>query len=380
MQLVSSGWQLAGVFSLLAVIVSFHLIYKHLRNYTSPALQKPIVRILIMVPIYATNSFLSLYFVRLSLWWDLARDCYEAYCIYNFFSLIVTYVAVSSAPQTVEDVLASKPSLSHPFPLCCLPKIRPGRDFLLSCYQCVLQFVFVKPSTSIAALILDGMGLYGEDLTPSKGLLWLTCIDNLSISLSLYYLVLYYLATKKELKPFDPISKFLCIKMVIFFSFWQGVAIAVLAHFHLIRGTDDMDQATEGTYLQDFLICVEMFFLSVAHHYAFPYRKFRDPKKAPFLYDRSSKRLFANPKSNITPLIQNFYNVASISDVITDTKNSFVTPLRSKKRNEDYNEGCEEELVATHTECEIFQPLKLDPDLILEHPMNAEQPKITNKN
>jgi hypothetical protein len=62
---------------------------------------------------------------------------------------------------------------------------------------------------------------------------------------------------------------------------------------------------------QDFLICIEMFILSVAHHYAFPYKKFHDPKKMPFLYDRNSKRLFANPKSNIGPLFHNFAYVHS---------------------------------------------------------------------
>lgn len=44
-------WSMAGVFSVLASILTFYLIYGHLRNYTAPRFQKPIVRILLMIPV-----------------------------------------------------------------------------------------------------------------------------------------------------------------------------------------------------------------------------------------------------------------------------------------------------------------------------------------
>jgi hypothetical protein len=44
----------------------------------------------------------------------------------------------------------------------------------------------------------------------------------------MYFLVLFYHVTKNELKPFNPMSKFLCIKLVIMFAFWQGIVMAFL--------------------------------------------------------------------------------------------------------------------------------------------------------
>lgn len=52
----------SGVFSFFAIVVSVVLIYKHLRTLTNVEEQKQIARILLMVPIYAFDSFMSLLF------------------------------------------------------------------------------------------------------------------------------------------------------------------------------------------------------------------------------------------------------------------------------------------------------------------------------
>ena len=61
----------------------------------------------------------------------------------------------------------------------------------------------------------------------SQGYIYITLVYNVSISLALYALVLFYVATKDLLKPFDPVLKFFTVKSVIFLSFWQGELIHV---------------------------------------------------------------------------------------------------------------------------------------------------------
>src|SRR5690554_2356 len=99
----------------------------------------------------------------------------------------------------------------------------------------------------------------------------------------MYSLVLFYLAAKDDLAPIKPMPKFLCIKAVIFFSFWQGVAIAIIKYFGGFEenGLWTVDDITNG--LQNFLICIEMFLISIVHIFVFGYEAFRNPNKEPFL-------------------------------------------------------------------------------------------------
>ncbi|KAN0022670.1 hypothetical protein ACTFIU_004871 [Dictyostelium citrinum] len=342
-------WIVAGICSGVAILLSFYLIYKHLRNYTNPELQKYIVRILIMVPIYSVDSWLSLRFIELSLYFDVVRDTYEAYVLYCFFSLIVAYI---EKDFDLVDLLHSKEPLPHPFPLTCLPKIKLDRGFLTNCKRFVLQFVFIKPIVAIISLVLETQHKYGEGkFQVGTGYVWLTVVENISVGLSLYFLVLYYKAMEEELKPFKPLGKFLCIKSILFFSFWQSIAISFLVYFGVISPMGSWSVDNISSALQDFITCVEMVILAICHHFFFNYQEFRDPHKVPFIYDKNTKTFFNNPKTHITPIIKNFFtNVTNISDVISDTRETFILPLLSPDHHQTIIKKKDEETVLLEPE------------------------------
>lgn len=54
---------------------------------------RSIIRVLFMIPIYATVSFLSFFFYRHSVYYAVIRDCYEAFAIASFFALLCHYIA-----------------------------------------------------------------------------------------------------------------------------------------------------------------------------------------------------------------------------------------------------------------------------------------------
>ena len=91
---------------------------------------------------------------------------------------------------------------------------------------------------------------------------------------ALYVLVKLYFAVETDLKrPINwrPVGKFLCIKGVIFFTWWQGVGIGVLKSYHVIddKGSWAAEDVADG--LQDYLICIEMLGFAIAHMYTYSY-------------------------------------------------------------------------------------------------------------
>lgn len=58
-------------------------------------------------------------------------------------------------------------------------------------------------------------------------------------------------ACKAELAPIRPLAKFLCIKGVVFFTYWQGIGIAMAQSAGLIKARDkwttyDTDDVAAG--------------------------------------------------------------------------------------------------------------------------------------
>lgn len=62
----------------------------------------------------------------------------------------------------------------------------------------------------------------------TSGYLYVTIIYNISVSLALYALFLFYFATRELLSPYSPVLKFFMVKSVIFLSFWQGELLSPL--------------------------------------------------------------------------------------------------------------------------------------------------------
>ena len=76
---------------------------------------------------------------------------------------------------------------------------------------------------SLVTLVLQAFDKYeDEDFSVTGGYLYLTLIYNVSVSVALYGLFLFYEATKHILAKYEPVLKFLTIKSVIFLTFWQG--------------------------------------------------------------------------------------------------------------------------------------------------------------
>lgn len=147
-----------------------------------------------------------------------------AFVIYNFLSLCYEYLG---GEGNIMSEIRGKPIKSScMYGTCCLAGKTYTIGFLRFCKQATLQFCLVKPVMAFVIIFLQSSGHYHDgDWSANTGYIYITIIYNVSVSLALYGLYLFYFATRDLLTPFDPVLKFCTIKSVIFLSFWQGKVI-----------------------------------------------------------------------------------------------------------------------------------------------------------
>ena len=319
-----TAWIVAFVFTLLTVLYSLREIVKHLQNYTLPKLQRNICRILLMAPIYAVACFLQLRLLQQGVYIGAVRELYEAFTVYSFMHLMTDFMdELAILKKTSVVLLLNGPdgpgvtTVRHKFPVSLAesagwlsPWEMQSRDglsspFMIKAKQGVLQYVPVAVFCAVMASILEAFGGYHEaKISLRYGWFYLCFLRNFSQFVALYSLVMFYNGAKKLLQPLSPLHKFLSIKLIIFFTFWQKIILIGLKHWDLLpvhslyenefanlnttRGVGistwgdeitSQEQFTElaSAGIQNLLITIEMFIAALAHRAIFSYKDYRPP-------------------------------------------------------------------------------------------------------
>lgn len=187
---------------------------------------------------------------------------------------------------------------------------------------------------ALITIILKAVGKYNEgDLRANSGYLYVSIVYNVSICMALYCLAIFWMCVNDDLKPFRyvyrshdypyfhkalliisssplrPMPKFLCVKGILFFSFWQGIFISVLVAAGVIKKLGPYtDSEHISLALTDALVCLEMPFFAIAHQYAFSTVDFVDP------YAKYVARM---------PMGFAFRDAFGLKDVVEDCKSTF---------------------------------------------------------
>jgi len=294
----ATGYAIAGVCAVVSICVSCWNINKHLKYYTVPKLQIQIVRILLIVPIYALVSWLSMVFGHESRpYFETIRDIYEAIVIYCFLALILEYIGGELQCLTA---ISKKPSMKHPVPCCCLPRLALDVRFLRMCKQGCLQFIVSKPIMAVLSIIM-----LATDLYDSMGYtVFMLSVYNISYTIALYALLLFYLATADVITGFSPVRKFLAVKAVVFATYYQSLL------FRCIPGYSEDEIAV----LNDFILCLEMVPFAILHSRSFPWWEFQtnvhgfSPEVEP---------------EQIRGRMQNMSQVLGVRDIVRDAVHNF---------------------------------------------------------
>ncbi|KAH7631159.1 organic solute transporter Ostalpha-domain-containing protein [Sordaria sp. MPI-SDFR-AT-0083] len=278
---------IAAASVVVAVAMSFYLIMRHATNYTVPNEQKQIIRILFMVPIYACSSFLSLRFYYHAIYFQVLSDCYEAFAISSFFSLMCHYIAPDLHSQK-EYFREMQPIKDWVWPINWMAKCcgghrkgpwrtpRSGLTWFNIIWIGVYHYCFVRVAMTVAAVLSQYHGRYCESSnSPMFGHIWIVAIQSIAVTIAMYALIQFYaqLHATPQLSPQQPFLKVLAIKLVIFLSFWQSVAISVGTSetIHVIKPNSVLAYPDIKVGIPSLLLCFEMACFAILHLWAFPY-------------------------------------------------------------------------------------------------------------
>ena len=168
-------------------------------------------------------------------------------------------------------------TMTWPSPCCCLPAFTFSENFLHHIKRGTLQYVIISPLASFVAVVLGAVGHYEDGVIDwYNGYVYVALVQNVTQMVSLYCLVWFYLMAKDDLAPFKPLAKFLVVKSVVFFTFWQGIFINILTKVGVISDSGDFSATEIQLGLQDFIICIEMFFAAAVHRWTFGHETFAD--------------------------------------------------------------------------------------------------------
>ena len=263
----------ALLFTIFTWVLGFWLIVLHLRYMTVPNHQKYIIRVLLICPLYAAYSLVALILMEYQVYLLIFRDAYEAYVLWQFMALCIEYIG---GEQAVLEHLNGQPPMKLEIPLCCI-EVNHWEKFYVWVKRGILQYMVIRPLMAIVAVILEIAGYYGDGdiFNFERGFFYVVTVQNICLTISMYCLVVFYHATTDALKPYKPLLKFISIKIILFFVFWQGVAIASLMWFGWIPRTWNLEPEEFGIALQNLIVTVEMALIAILHMYAFPVDMYR---------------------------------------------------------------------------------------------------------
>lgn len=152
---------LAGIFTLLTCLISMFHMSSHLQRMNQPIIQRKIVAIIWMSPIYSITSFMTLLYPPMEGYMAIIKDFYESYCIYTFLSFLIVVLGRGSRENAVEVLAMRAHHLEQPTRLLSrwyepppeTSDVAKANAVITECQIFAMQFVFIRPLTTVMYVI-----------------------------------------------------------------------------------------------------------------------------------------------------------------------------------------------------------------------------------
>ncbi|KAL8225605.1 hypothetical protein R6Q57_018162 [Mikania cordata] len=166
----------ASICVLVALFLSTYLILEHLAAYNQPEEQKFLIGLVMMIPVYSLESFLSLLDTDAAFNYEIIRDWYEAFALYCFARYLIACIGgedstiefmesnslISHSIPLIEESYTYG-IVEHPFPLSCfLREWYLGPEFYQAVKIGIVQYMILKLVCAPLAMVFHFFGVYGK--------------------------------------------------------------------------------------------------------------------------------------------------------------------------------------------------------------------------
>merc|ERR1712194_787888 len=111
---------LSGITTLISILLSTNVIMNHRKSWTSPVQQTSIVKIILMAPIFALDSFVGILELEkgevVAHILDMIKECYEAVVIHSFLTFMYDQCGLGLQLQRLPEGIKGR-ELHVPFPV-----------------------------------------------------------------------------------------------------------------------------------------------------------------------------------------------------------------------------------------------------------------------
>lgn len=147
----------------------------------------------------------------------------------------------------------------------------------------IFQYCFIRPFFTIVAVVAQTQGRYcSSSKDPRYAYIWVAGFEAVSVTIAMYCVVQFYIQLKEDLAPHRPFLKVLCIKLVIFFCFWQSWIISLLtADGGPLKATEQIAGPDLRIGIPSMLTCIEMAIFAILHLFAFPWKPYDLKRQSP---------------------------------------------------------------------------------------------------
>ena len=264
----------AGVCAAGACCVTGTAIWQHVTHYVDPVVQRACVRILVMVPVLIVLSLVALIVPGSAVYVEALGGGYEAFILYSFVTLMLAYVG---GPVSLVALWHNDKKWIDLVP-CGLAgrhgKVKPNRDLLRRIMQGIIQYVVVRTVEAITVILLQAFGRYGnQEVRADRGWVWWVVIQNGSLSVALYSLVLFSKSSRHHMQPYSPLAKFLIIKSILFVTFWQRLVLSILFITGVLQVKEGVSREVAATAINHFFLIVECIPLSLTMFFSFGHKR-----------------------------------------------------------------------------------------------------------